>query len=235
NNNKKNADNLKLNPVQPGEIAVVAVSPGHGLSRIFASLGVASIVKGGQTMNPSVKEILAAFENLPTDKVIILPNNKNIILAAEKAASVTVKKVKVIPTINAPQGFSAMLRLVPDGDFEENVESMKESLEEVETGEITTATRSVEIDGVQVKKGQVIALLNGKLIASTKTIEEACEQLLQKARSEDFERITLFYGEDMTSNHVNQIADRMRSVYPNHEVEIHEGGQAHYQLILAIE
>jgi len=235
NNNKKNADNLKLATVQPGEIAVVAVSPGYGLSKIFASLGVAAIVTGGQTMNPSVKEILAAFENLPTDKVIILPNNKNIILAAEKAASVTVKKVKVIPTVNAPQGFSAMLRLVPDGDFEENVESMNESLDEVETGEITTATRSVEIDGLQIKKGQVIALLNGKLIASTKTIEEACEQLLQKAKTDDFERITLYYGENINSKHVNQLADRIRSAYPNHEVEIHEGGQAHYQLILAIE
>jgi len=235
NNNKKNADNLKSATVQPGEIAVVAVSPGYGLSKIFASLGAAAIVTGGQTMNPSVKEILAAFENLPTDKVIILPNNKNIVLAAEKAASVTVKKVKVIPTVNAPQGFSAMLRLVPDGDFEETVESMNESLDEVDTGEITTATRSVEIDGLQVKKGQVIALLNGKLIASTKTIEEACEQLLQKAKAEDFERITLFYGENINSKHVNQLADRIRSDYPNHEVEIHEGGQAHYQLILAIE
>jgi len=235
NNNKKNADNLKLATVQPGEIAVVAVSPGYGLSKIFASLGAAAIVTGGQTMNPSVKEILAAFENLPTDKVIILPNNKNIVLAAEKAASVTVKKVKVIPTVNAPQGFSAMLRLVLDGDFEETVESMNESLDEVDTGEITTATRSVEIDGLQVKKGQVIALLNGKLIASTKTIEEACEQLLQEAKAEDFERITLFYGENINNNHANQLADRIRSAYPNHEVEIHEGGQAHYQLILAIE
>ncbi|MCJ7696142.1 MAG: DAK2 domain-containing protein, partial [Anaerolineaceae bacterium] len=234
-NNKNKAGKLKLAPVNPDEIAVIAVSPGHGLSKIFASLGVAAIVEGGQTMNPSVKQILEAFENLPTDKVIILPNNKNIILAAQKAASVTVKKVVVIPTINTPQGFSAMLRLSPEGSLEENEESMIEALSEVETGEITTATRSVEIDKVQVKKGQVIALLNGKLIASTTSIEEACDKLLEKANLEDYERVTLFYGENMTLNQVNQISDRIKNQYDDLEVEIHEGGQAHYQLILAIE
>ncbi len=235
NNNKNKAGKLKLAPVQPGEIAVVAVSPGHGLSRIFASLGVAAIVEGGQTMNPSVKEIVASFENLPTDKIIILPNNKNIILAAENAAKVTVKKVAVIPTRNTPQGFSAMFRLVADGDFDENVASMTEALDEVQTGEITTATRSVEIDGVQVEKGQVIVLLNGELIASTTSVEDAVEQLLEKAHSEDYERITIFYGEDINLNQVNGIADQIRKTYPDHEVEIHEGGQAHYQLIIAIE
>jgi DAK2 domain fusion protein YloV len=235
NNNKNKVGKLKLAPIQPGEIAVVAVSPGHGLSRIFASLGVAAIVEGGQTMNPSVKEIVASFENLPTDKIIILPNNKNIILAAENAAKVTVKKVAVIPTRNTPQGFSAMFRLVADGDFDENVASMTEALDEVQTGEITTATRSVEIDGVQVEKGQVIVLLNGELIASTTSVEDAVEQLLEKAHSEDYERITIFYGEDINLNQVNGIADQIRKTYPDHEVEIHEGGQAHYQLIIAIE
>lgn len=234
-NKSKKTGKVKLALVQPEEIAVVAVSPGQGLSNIFASLGVAAIVEGGQTMNPSVQEIVAAFENLPTDKVIILPNNKNIFLAAEKAASVTVKKVAVIPTRNAPQGFSAMFRLNPDGDFDENVAGMIEALQDVQTGEITTATRTVEIDGVQVEKGQVIVLLNGKLISAARSIDDAVEQLLEKAKAFDYERITLFYGENINLNHVNQISDRIRSVYPNHEVEIHDGGQAHYQLIIAIE
>jgi dihydroxyacetone kinase-like predicted kinase len=233
--NKKNSPRLKLAPVTPDEIAVVAVSPGYGLSRIFASLGVAAIVEGGQTMNPSVKEILAAFENLPTDKIIILPNNKNIILAAEKAAGVTVKNVAVIPTKNVPQGFSAMFRLVSDGDLDENVNSMNEALDEVITGEITIATRSVEIDDVVVEKDQVIGLLNGKLIAATRTIEEATEQILVAGRCEDYERITLFYGQDISLNYVNNISDKIRELYPEHEVEIHEGGQPHYQLIIAIE
>jgi len=226
---------IKFTQVQPDETAVVAVSPGTGLSRIFASLGVAAIVQGGQSMNPSIKEILAAFENLPTDKVIILPNNKNIIMAAKEAASMTVKNVAVIPTITVPQGLSAMFRLIPDVDFEENVDAMKEAIDDVQTGEITTAIRTVEIDDVQVEKGQVIALLNGKLISATSTIDEACEEFLIAANTDEYERVTLFYGQDIDRIRVDQIADVIRSIYPNHEIEVHEGGQPHYQIILAVE
>ncbi len=234
--NKKNKQaKIKLTQVKPGEIAVVAVSPGFGLTRIFASLGVAAIVQGGQTMNPSIKEVLASFEDLPTDKIVILPNNKNILMAAKEAATMTVKKVAVIPTISVPQGLSAMFRHMPDADFEKNVESMKEAIHDVETGEITTATRTVEIDDVQVEKGQVIALHNGKLVTSTRSIAEACEQLLIAADTNDYERITLFYGENMVPSQVNQLADKIRSVYPDHEIEVHEGGQPHYQLIISIE
>ena len=226
---------IDLTQVKPDEVAVVAVSPGVGLSRIFASLGVAAIVQGGQTMNPSIKELLASFENLPTDKIIILPNNKNIIMAAKEAASMTVKNVSVIPTISVPQGLAAMFRLIPDAALEENAESMEEAIEEVETGEITTATRSVEIDGVQVEKGEVIALHNGILVTSTYSIDKACEQFLIAANTNDYERITLFYGEDILPGQANQIADKIRSIYPNHEIEVHEGGQPHYQLIIAVE
>jgi fatty acid kinase len=226
---------LKLAPVEPGEIAVVTVSPGPGLSRIFASLGVAAIVEGGQTMNPSTKEILAAFENLPTDKVIILPNNKNIIMAAEAASSMTVKQVAVIRSTTVPQGLSAMLRLIPDMDFDTIVEEMDEALEDVETGEITVATRSVTINGVDVAKGQVIALHNGKLIQSTSSLEEACLGLLNECDTEDRERITLYYGNNIAKTDVNQIVDRIRSAYPSHEIELHEGGQPHYQFIVAVE
>jgi hypothetical protein len=233
-NNSKNPK-LMLAKVQPGETAVVAVSPGPGISRIFASLGVAAIVQGGQTMNPSIKELLASFENLPTDKVIILPNNKNIILAAKESASMTVKNVAVIPTISVPQGLSAMFRLIPDAEFEDNVKGMTEAIEDVETGEITIATRSVEIDGVQVEKGEVIALHNGKLVSSSKSIDEACEALLVAADAQNYERITLFYGEDVQQQQVNDLADKIRSIYPDHEIEVHNGGQPHYQLIIAIE
>lgn len=232
-NNK--GPNLKLARVNPGETAVVAVSPGPGLSQIFASLGVAAIIPGGQTMNPSIKEVLASFEDLPTDKIIILPNNKNIILAAKEAASVTVKNVAVIPTVSVPQGLSAMFQLIPDADFEEIVEGMNEAINEVETGEITIATRSVEVDDVTVEKGQVIALHNGKLVTAAQTIEEACEELLASVNTEDLESITLFYGEDIDQARVNQLSDKIRSIYPDHEIEVHEGGQPHYQLIIAIE
>jgi len=233
--NTKKGQKINLIQVKPGESAVVTVSPGPGLSRIFASLGVAAIVHGGQSMNPSIKELLASFEDLPTDKVIILPNNKNIIMAAKEASTMTVKQVAVIPTISVPQGLSALFRLIPDADFEENVTAMNKAIEEVETGEITTATRSVEIDNVQVEKGQVIALHNGKLVTSTHSIEAACEELLIAANTNEYERITLFYGEDIQPAQVNQLADNIRTIYPDHELEVHEGGQPHYQLIIAIE
>mgnify|MGYP000968195300 FL=1 len=228
-------EELTFTPVQPGEIAVVAVSPGKGLSSIFASLGVSAIVEGGQTMNPSVQELVAAFENLPTDKVIILPNNKNIILAAQNAAKVSVKHIAIIPTRNAPQGFAAMLRLNPEGTLEENEESMNEAIHEVHTGDITIATRSVEIDGVQVEKGEVITLYDGQLVSSALSIEEAIQQLLEKANMDEVERVTFFYGEDLNQTQANHLADGVRKEYPDVEIEIHNGGQPHYQLIIAFE
>jgi dihydroxyacetone kinase-like predicted kinase len=225
----------ELANVEPGQIAVVVVSPGMGLSRIFASLGVAAVVSGGQTMNPSTKDILDAFESLPTDKVIILPNNKNIILAANQAKDVTVKEVRVIPSHNVPQGLAAMLHLNPDGDLEKVAEKMTKALESVITGEITIATRSVEIDGVDVKEGQVIALLNGKLAVSSDSLEHACLEFLEKANVSAYELITLFYGEDLKHTEANRIADLIREKYPNLEIEVQEGGQPHYQFIVSVE
>lgn len=226
---------VKCAPINAGEIGVVAVSPGVGLSKIFASLGAAAIVEGGQTMNPSVKELVAAFENLPTDRIIILPNNKNIILAAQNAAKVSVKQIGIIPTRNAPQGFAAMLRLVPDGTLEENEEAMNEAITEVHTGEITVATRTVEIEGVQVEKGEVIGLYDGKLTISASSVEEALKALFGKVDMGEFERITLFYGEGMTQTRVNTLVDQVLKDYPAHEIEVHDGGQPHYQLIIAFE
>lgn len=232
---KAEVNKISLAAVEPGQIAVVAVSPGMGISRIFGSLGVAAVVQGGQTMNPSTEEILKAIENLPTDQVIILPNNKNIILAAQQTASVTVKNVAVIPCSSVPQGLSAMLRLDPDGKMAQIVKEMHDAITEVETGEITVATRTVELNGINVQEGQVIALLNGKLVVSASTLPEALLGLLEKANTADRERITLFYGANMTRQEVNQIVDLIRSTYPSHEIELHEGGQPHYQFIISIE
>ena len=228
-------DLFELTNVEPGQIAVVTVSPGPGLSRIFASLGVAAIVEGGQTMNPSTQEILAAFENLPTDKIIILPNNKNIVMAANQAKEVTVKNVQVVPSRNVPQGLSALLALNPDGDVEAIAEKMNKSLSLVKAGEITVATRSVEIDGVNVEQGQVIALLDGKLVCSAKSVEEACMDLLTKAEANDHELITLFYGEDLSATEANRISDKVREAYPRQEIEVQDGGQPHYQFIISVE
>jgi uncharacterized protein len=232
---KSESSKFALTSIEPGQIAVIAVSPGFGISRIFASLGVAGIVEGGQTMNPSTQEILHAFENLPTDNIIILPNNKNIVLAAQAAASATVKKVFVIPCTSIPQGLSAMLRLDPDGDLDKIAAEMEEAIDEVETGEITIATRNVEINGVDVREGETIALLNGKLIESTHDLKTACLKLLEKAQTAERERITFFYGANITKQEVNSIIDHVRKAYPHHEIELHEGGQPHYQFIIMIE
>jgi DAK2 domain fusion protein YloV len=226
---------IKLAPVEPGQIAVITVAPGSGIARVFASLGAAAIVEGGQTMNPSTQEIVAAFENLPTDKIIILPNNKNIQMAAKAASEVTVKQVAVIPSRTVPQGLSAMLRLIPDGDLEEVVAEMKVALEDVETGEVTTATRSVEIDGVAVEKDQIIVLHNGKLILSTTSLEQACLGFFEKLDIDNYELITLFYGEDVPKSEINRITDAIRRTYPDHEIEVQEGGQPHYKFIIAVE
>ena len=222
-------------PLEPDQIAVVAVVPGVGLAHVFASLGVAAIVEGGQTMNPSTQEIIQAFENLPTDKIVILPNNKNIILAAQTAAQLTVKRVAVVPSLSIPQGLSSMLRLAPMGDFDAVVEDMTEALTDVETGEITTATRSVEIDGVEVQEGQIIALHNGKLILATTSLEEACLEFLKQAGADERELITMFYGLNVQKAEVDQIEAAIQKAYPEHEIEVKEGGQPHYQFIISVE
>jgi uncharacterized protein len=205
------------------------------LSRIFASLGVAAVVEGGQTMNPSTQDILTSFENLPTDKIIILPNNKNIIMAANQAKGVTVKQVEVVPSRTVPQGLAAMLSLQPDGELGSVTERMTKSMEHVRTGEITVATRSVEIDGVKVETGQVIALLDGRLVASAGSVEEGVLAFLEKVNAEEHELVTLFYGENMTHVDSNRLADVIHNKYPNIEVEVQEGGQPHYQFIISVE
>jgi len=226
---------IKFSTVDPGEIAVVVVSPGNGLSLIFASLGAAAIVAGGQTMNPSTQDILKSFENLPTDKVIILPNNKNIIMAANQAKDVTVKQVAVVPSRTVPQGLAAMLALQLDGEVDAVAEKMTKALSTVKTGEITIAVRNVEIDGVNVKEGQVIALLDGKLVTSAGSVEEGVLDMLEKAAAAEHELVTLFYGQDMPHAEANRIADVVREKYSNLEVEVQEGGQPHYQFIISVE
>jgi dihydroxyacetone kinase-like predicted kinase len=226
---------IRLPCVDADQIAVVTVAPGLGLARVFASLGAAAIVEGGQTMNPSTQEILNAIEDLPTDKIIILPNNKNIILAAKQAADLTIKNVEVIPAVSIPQGVSAMLYLEPDGNFSQVVENMNSALGDVQSGELTIATRSVEIDGVDVKEGQVIGLLNGKLAISGDDLTESLLRMIAMTDVEHSELITLYYGEDLSILLANKIADIVRERWPNLEVELVEGGQPHYHIIFSVE
>jgi len=232
---KSKASRVAFTPVEPGQIAVVVVSPGAGLSRIFASLGAAATVEGGQTKNPSTQDILNSFENLPTDKIIILPNNKNIIMAANQAKELTVKQVVVVPSKTVPQGLAAMLSLNPNDELDSVAERMTEVLSAVKTGEITIAVRNVEIDGVNVKEGQIIALLDGKLVVSTSSVEEGCLGLLEKAEADKHELITLYYGQELPRTEANRIADVIREKYSEQEVEVQDGGQSHYQFIISVE
>lgn len=228
-------EDIKLAAVEPDHVAAVVVSPGKGISRVLASLGAAAIVEGGQTMNPSTKEILAAVEGLPTDNVIILPNNKNILLAARQAVELTGKNVGVVPSVSIPQGIASMLALNAEAPFPEVLELMTSSIQDIQSGELTVATRSVELDGVKVKKGQVIGLLDGQLAVAGDSLGSTLISLIEKAVTEQSELITLYYGSDVDQERAAQYAEKVRERWPDLEVELIAGGQPHYHLILSIE
>jgi len=221
--------------IQEGQIAVVAVSPGDGITRIFYSLGLAAVIQGGQTMNPSTEEIVESFKDLPTDKVIILPNNKNILLAAQSACSMTDKKVRVVPSRSIPEGLTASLMIDPDGDLDTVVENMNEIMKDVDSGEITTATRSITINGIDVKSGEVISLLNDDLVVSADTLEKACDNLLSAVDLNEKEHLTILYGNNVTKEQVDGVLAHIKDNHPDLELELHEGGQPFYQFIIAIE
>ncbi|MEE8356344.1 MAG: hypothetical protein V3R33_03455, partial [Anaerolineales bacterium] len=189
----------------------------------------------GQTMNPSTQEILSAFEDLATDMIIILPNNKNIVMAAKSAAELSVKQVKVIPTVTVPQGLAAMLRLIPGQELDQVTDDMKSAVNDIESGEITTAVRDVEIDGIDVKEGEIISLHNGKLVGSNKTLKEGCLTFLETAKASDFELITMFYGKNVSQEDAESMTEFIQEKYPDQIVELQYGGQPHYQFILSIE
>jgi len=213
----------------------VVVSPGQGISRVFASLGASAIVAGGQTMNPSTQEILQALEALPTDRIVILPNNKNIRLAAEQAAELTSKQAYVVPSRFVPQGIAAILALDPDSPLESNVASMEEAMANVRTVELTLATRTVEIDGVKVRQGQIIGLMEGVLKAAGEDLAETFNVLLGNAGLEQSELVTIYYGVDLSADQAKAVVDRVKGKHPHLEFELVDGGQPHYQLIASIE
>jgi DAK2 domain fusion protein YloV len=229
------AEALPLAAVQPGQIGVVAVSPGHGLSRVMASLGVAAIVSGGQTMNPSTQDLLDAIGNLPTDRVIVLPNNKNIVPAAIQAAEMSVKQVRVVPTRTIPQGIAALLGLVPDGELDAVQAAMDRAQAAVESGEVTIASRSVEVVGVSVQEGQFIGLHNTVLKTAGGSLPQVVLDLLQHMGAAERELATLFYGADVDPAAAEQIASQVRDAFPNLELELHPGGQPYYHFILSVE
>jgi DAK2 domain fusion protein YloV len=217
------------------DIATVVVAQGPGLVRVFESLGASAVVSGGQTMNPSTEELLKAAEDLQTDQVIILPNNPNIVLAAQQAQRLSEKNIRIVPTRTIPQGVSALLAFNYQADLDTNVRVMERAAGEVQTVEITIATRSVQLNGVDVKKGEVIGLLNDTLAASGSSPEQVIEEVLRQVKAEEYEIITIYSGEDVTQGEAEAMVSRISQDYPEQEIELVNGKQPHYLYIISAE
>ena len=217
------------------ELAVVAVSPGEGIGRVLVDLGAGAIVRGGQTMNPSAAELMGAIERVSAGHVVLLPNNPNILMAAGQAAELSDGTVSVVPSRTVPQGIAAMLALNPDLDAEANVEAMTAALATVRSGEVTTAVRSTTIDGVSARKGQALALLDGRLVAAAATPAEAALEVVAQAAPEEGALVTLYRGADVDAEAAQALAADVAARFPGVETEVIEGGQPQYHYLMSIE
>jgi DAK2 domain fusion protein YloV len=231
------AQTERLVHVRPGEIATIAVVPGDGLARVFQSLGVGAIIPGGQTMNPSIEQFVSIIEQLPTDRVLILPNNSNVVMAARQAAQLAPagKQVVVVPTKTVPQGIAAQLAFNAAVSLEFNASAMDSAARHILTGEVTVATRDVEMNGVQVKQGRYIGLLNDELTAAGDTIEQVVWMLLEQMQTRDREIVTVYFGNGVRRDQAEVLSKAIRERYPAQEVEVVEGGQPYYPYILSSE
>ena len=216
-------------------VAVVAIVNGDGLEKVFRDLGVTRVLIGGDTMNSSVQEILDVIENVPSDAVIILPNNRNIIAAAQKASELSDKKVFVVSSMTIPQGISAMLALNPEKTAEDNVSVMQHASELVRTGEITKAVRSAKLDGVVVQDNQIIGLLNGKLVVAGDDPTNVLVELLKLADVSEGDLVTLYYGLSINNQEVEAVSQKITNAFLGTELEVVFGGQQHYHYIVSIE
>lgn len=225
-----------VTPVLPvGGIGTVAVASGPGLIRVFESLGASSVVSGGQTMNPSTEDLLKAIEQVPCEEVIVLPNNKNIVLAAEQAGTLSQKRVEIVPTVTVPQGISALLALNYQADLAANARIMAEAAGAIQTAEITTAVRRARVNGIQVEQGEVIGLVNGELKVKGATPAAVAHAALQEMHAGDHEIITVYYGNSVSADEAQELVDQVTEQYGEQEVELIDGGQPHYQYILSAE
>jgi DAK2 domain fusion protein YloV len=222
--------------LDPDDVGVVAVASGEGIAQVFRQLGATELVMGGQTNNPSTQEILDAMQRIPTHNIILLPNNKNIILAAEQAARLaTDQEVIVIPTRSMPQGISALLPYDPKSGLPSLAEAMLEAKDSVVTGEVTTATRSVEINGVTVNEGQIIGLVDGSLAVAGDNLNSVVRDVLDRMCKDACELITLYYGNNVQEQDARTLADELGERYADLEFELVFGGQPHYHYILSAE
>ena len=220
-------------PVKP--FGVVSVCVGDGIADVFRNLGVDGLISGGQTMNPSTQDILEVVNTVPAETVYVLPNNKNIIMAAEQVNALTPKNVVVIPSKTIPQGVTAMLSFNPDGTVEENVEAMTEALATVETMQITYAARNSDFDGYEIHEGDYLAIYGKALFGTSRDIKVLLQSLAEKVRDEGKDYITIYYGADITEKQAQKAADLFAEICPDADVNLLSGGQPVYYYLISAE
>ena len=216
-------------------LGVVSVCAGDGLADVFMDLGVDGIISGGQTMNPSTQDILEVVNKVPAETVFVLPNNKNIIMAAQQVDALTPKNVVVISSKTVPQGITAMLNFNPEGEVQENVDAMTESLDTVDTMQITYAARNSDFDGHDIHEGDYLALYGGALFGTGRDVKALLKALAQKVNKSGKEYITIYYGEDITEKQAQKTADLFADICPNADVNLLRGGQPVYYYLISAE
>jgi DAK2 domain fusion protein YloV len=217
-------------------VAVVAIVSGDGMKEVFKSLGTAATVSGGQTMNPSVREILQIVDDVPSENIIILPNNKNIVLTAAQVQNLTSKKIAVVPTKTLPQGIAALLVFNYEASLEENAKAMEETISTVKTLEITRAMRSTKINKLSIKEGQAIGIVDDKdIVTAGDDVAQVLLESLQKMDIGSIEVVTIYYGDDIDESNTERIVEEIKARYPKKQVEVVNGGQPHYHYIVSLE
>ena len=217
-------------------VGFIAVSIGEGMNEIFRELGVDYIIEGGQTMNPSTDDMLTAIDNVNADHIFILPNNKNIILAANQAQSLTKDKdILVIPTKTVPQGITAVISYMPEADVDTNLESMKEAIKNVKTGQVTYAVRDTHIDDKEIHEGDIMGIGDQGILSVGQSVETAAKEMLEQMVDEDSELISLYYGQDVLPEDAEKFAASVEELYPDVDLDLHSGGQPIYYYVISVE
>ena len=224
-------------PKEPRKsVGFIAVSIGSGMNEIFKELGVDYIIEGGQTMNPSTEDMLTAIDHVNADHIFILPNNKNIILAANQAQSLTKDKdILVIPTRTVPQGITAVINYMPDADVDTNEEAMLEGIKAVKTGQVTYAVRDTHIDDKEIHEGDIMGIGDDVILSVGPSVEGSVKEMLEIMADEDTELISLYYGEDVQEEDAERLAEEIADLYPDADVDMHSGGQPIYYYVLSVE
>lgn len=228
------AELKKKEPRKP--VGFITVSIGNGMNEIFHELGVDYIIEGGQTMNPSTDDMLTAIDQVNADHIFIFPNNKNIILAANQAQSLTKDKdIIVIPTKTVPQGITAIINYMPEADVDTNIDTMKEGITHVKTGQVTYAVRDTHIDDKEIHEGDIMGIGDEGILSVSQSVEEAAREMLALMVDEDSELISLYYGQDVSEEDAEKFAQAVEEQYPDVDVDLHSGGQPIYYYVLSVE